>query len=452
MHHENCLAETSGRKPIVVIIGGGFGGLQAARSLRRATARVILVDRHNYHLFQPLLYQVATGGLSPANIASPLRYILRKQKNCEVFLGEVVDVDFKNQRIHLIDGQLEYDELIVAAGATHSYFGRDEWSRLAPGLKTISDAIEIRRRVFIAFEAAEREPNPDIRQAQLTFVIVGAGPTGVELAGTLSEIARHTLRSDFRHIQPEEARILLIENAGQVLSSFPPELQRKAEDSIRKLGIQILTNTKVTEITKDSVRLAAEGGETIIAARTVLWAAGVAGNSLGRIIAGHCNIETDRAGRVPVKSGLTLASYSNVYIIGDLALCLDDCGKPLPGLAPVAMQQGSYVAKALIEKWHGRSANVGFQYRSPGIMATIGRSAAVAQLGNRQFSGQVAWLLWLVAHLLQIVQFENRLLVFLQWAWNYFTLSRSSRIITGDDPVELVAPMDGTRLTDSNSH
>ncbi len=422
----------------VVIVGGGFGGLETARRLKSAKVRVILIDRHNYHLFQPLLYQVATGGLSPANIATPLRFILRRQANCEVLLGEVVDVDLQRQRVMLADGELTYDDLMVAAGATHSYFGHDDWAANAPGLKTVDDATHMRRRIFLAFEAAEREPDPQIRASLLTFVVVGGGPTGVELAGALSEIARHTLKHDFRHIDPEDARILIVEAAEHLLSHYPESLCRRAEERIRSLGIEVHTRTTVTEIEKDFVRLSTADGESMIATRTVLWAAGVKANGLGRIIASKCGIETDRAGRVPVSAQLTVGSYDNLYVIGDLANCSGAGGKPLPGLAPVAMQQGAYVARAIRARISGKALTEPFRYADRGTMATIGRAAAVAQVGKREFCGLFAWILWLLIHLMQIVQFQNRILILIQWSWNYLTFNRSSRIITGDQPVMLV--------------
>ena len=422
----------------VVIIGGGFGGLETAKRLRKVDVSVTLVDRHNYHLFQPLLYQVATGGLSPANIATPLRYILRHQANCEVLLAEVTDIDIANQRVVLADGELEYSDLVVAAGATHSYFGRDEWEPNAPGLKSIEEALDIRRRIFVAFEAAERETDLEARKALMTFVIIGGGPTGVELAGALSEIANHTLKHDFRHINPEDARILIVEAAEHVLAHFPEELCKRAADKIRSLGIEVHTHTKVIEVASDHVRLSSSDGESTLATRTVLWAAGVQANPLGRIIAKACGVEADRAGRIPVGPRLTVGAYDNVFVIGDLAACFDDSGKLLPGLAPVAIQQGQYVAKSITGRLSGQNLVESFKYTDRGTMATIGRAAAVGQIGKRQFCGFFAWILWLVIHLLQIVQFQNRVLILCQWFWNYVTFNRSSRIITGEEHVVIV--------------
>ncbi len=426
--------------PHVVIVGGGFGGLEAAKRLRKAAVRVTLVDRHNYHLFQPLLYQVATGGLSPANIATPLRAIVRKQMNCEVLLAEVTDIDVVNQRLMLADGVLDYDILVLAAGATHSYFGRDDWEPLAPGLKTITDATNIRRRIYLAFEAAERETDPDQRKALMTFVVVGGGPTGVELAGALSEIADHTLRHDFRHINPEDARIMIVEAAPHVLGHYPQQLCRRAEDKIRAMGIEVHTNTKLVEITSEHVRLATAEGETDVPARTVLWGAGVRANPLGKKLAAACGIDTDRAGRVSVNGSLNLAGHDNIYVVGDMATCLDTQGKPLPGLAAVAMQQGAYVAKSIAAGVVGRSTSQPFQYNDKGTMATIGRAAAVAEIGKHQFCGFFAWMLWLFVHLLLIVQFQNRVLILFQWAWNYVTFNRSARLITGEEQIVIVRP------------
>ena len=426
-------------RPHVVIVGGGFGGLETAKRLRKSAVRVTLVDRHNYHLFQPLLYQVATGGLSPANIATPLRSIVRKQANCEVIMAEVIDFDLANNRLILADGELDYDDLVVAAGATHSYFGHDDWEPLAPGLKTIADAANIRRRIYVAFEAAEREADTEQRNALLTFVVVGGGPTGVELAGALSEIAKHTLKRDFRHISPEDSRILIVEAAPHVLAHYPEELSRRAVAKIRDLGIEVLTDTKVTEITPDHVRLATIDGETIVPSKTVLWGAGVQANPLGRKLAAAAGIETDRAGRVPVTKQLNLAGHPNVFVIGDIALCLDADGKPLPGLAPVAIKQGAFVANLISTRISDRTTDKKidsvFKYRDRGTMATIGRAVAVAEIGERQFCGKFAWLLWLFIHLMMIVQFQNRLLILLQWAWSYLTFNRSNRIILGDQPL-----------------
>lgn len=424
----------------VVIVGGGFGGLEAAKRLRKVNVRVTVVDRHNYHLFQPLLYQVATGGLSPANIATPLRSILRKQRNCETAMAEVVDFELEQRRLILADDQMEYDILVVAAGSTHSYFGREEWAELAPGLKSIEDATRIRRAIYLAFEAAERETDPERRRQWMTFVVVGGGPTGVELAGAIAEIAVHTLRHDFRHIDPEDARILLVEAAPHVLANYPESLCMRAADEIRSLGIEVITHTKVTGISSDRVVLDTPDGEQIVFTKTVLWGAGVKANPLGSKLASRLGIETDRGGRVPVNEYLNVAGHENIYVIGDLAQSSGPDGKPLPGLAAVAMQQGAYVARAIAAQVRSNEQINPFRYQDKGSMATIGRAAAVAQIGERQFSGFFAWLLWLFVHLLLIVQFQNRLLILLQWAWNYLTFSRSARIITGVEDIRIVHP------------
>ncbi|NND99982.1 MAG: NAD(P)/FAD-dependent oxidoreductase [Pirellulaceae bacterium] len=423
----------------VVIVGGGFGGLETAQRLRKADVNVTLIDRHNYHLFQPLLYQVATGGLSPANIATPLRSILRRQKNCQVLMAEVTDFDIANNRLLLADGELEYDTLVVAAGATHSYFGHDEWESFAPGLKSIEDAANIRRKIYLAFEAAERETDAEQRKALMTFVIVGGGPTGVELAGALAEIADHTLRNDFRRIDPQEARILLVEAASHVLSHYPEDLCDFAAEKIRALGIELHTHTKVTAITADEVQLMSDEQSITVPTKTVLWGAGVQANSLGKKLTNACGIQTDRAGHVPVTDRLTVQGYDQIFAIGDIATCLSADGKPLPGLAPVAMQQGVYVAQSIIARLKGDSVDQPFVYRDRGTMATIGRAAAVAQVGKRHFCGLFAWLLWLFVHLMLIVQFQNRLLILMQWAWCYGTFNRSNRIILGEEHVALVS-------------
>jgi NADH dehydrogenase len=413
-------------RPRVVIVGGGFGGLWAARSLKREAVDVILIDRRNFHLFQPLLYQVATGGLSPGEIASPLRYVLNGQKNTRVLLGEVVDIDPGRREIILDDNtHVPYDTVIFATGSTHSYFDHPEWEALAPGLKTIEDATEIRARVLLAFERAERDMDPASRRAHLTFVIVGAGPTGVELAGAIAEISRDTLKKDFRSINPADAAIYLIEGAPRVLPPWPPKLSKAAENSLSKLGVHTFTDRQVTGIDESGVTL--NSGDKI-AAKTVLWAAGVAASPLGGILARHLGLTLDRAGRVPVQSDLSLAGHPEIFVIGDLAACLQD-GKQLPGVAPVAMQQGRYTAKLIGERLRNEKTRP-FHYFDKGSLATIGRNQAVAQIGPLQFSGILAWLAWLFIHLLYIVEFENRLLIVLQWAYDYFTYNRGARLIT----------------------
>lgn len=414
----------------VVIIGGGFGGLNAAQALRRAPVEATLIDRRNFHLFQPLLYQVATGGLSPANIAAPLRWVLRRQRNCRVLLGTARDIDVERREVLLEEGRVGYDTLIVAAGATHSYFGHEDWAALAPGLKTIEDATEIRARILTAFEAAERENDPVRRREWLNFVIVGAGPTGLELAGALAEIAAHSLKHDFRAIDPEEARILLVEAGPRVLAAYPPDLSSQAADALRKLGVEVRTGTLVTEVSPHGVTVRSGEHTEVIPARTVLWAAGVQGSPLAAALAKTTGCPLDRAGRIHVQPDFTLAGHPEIFVIGDLAHYQQEDGALLPGVAPAAIQAGRYVARVIVARLRGQTPPV-FRYRHHGNLATIGRSKAVADLGRFHFSGFVAWITWLLVHLMQLVSFRNRILVLLQWAWNYFTYDRSARLITG---------------------
>lgn len=419
----------------VLIVGGGFAGLNAARALRgaRARARVTLVDKRNFHLFQPLLYQVATGGLSPANIAAPLRTVLRGQKNAHVLMAEVTGFDVRERKLLLADGECSYDSLIVATGARNNYFGHEAWEPQAPGLKTLEDATEIRGRILGAFEAAERETDPSRIPSLLTFVVVGAGPTGVELAGTLGEVARYTLRKEFRAIDPAQARILLVEGHDRVLHTFAPKLSAAAERSLRRLGVEVLPEKQVTEIDEAGVQLTAQAGgeQQRIEARNVFWAAGVKASPLGAALAEATAAGLDRQGRVLVEPDLTLPGYPEIFVVGDLANLKDRKGEPLPSLAPVAIQQGRYAARTIRRRLAGRRALRAFRYRDYGTMATIGRRAAVADLGWIRLTGFVAWLAWLFIHLMQLVLFANRVLVFLQWAWNYFTFSRMARLITG---------------------
>src|SRR6266849_5524102 len=417
----------------VVIIGGGFGGLYAAKALRRAPVEVTLIDRRNFHLFQPLLYQVATGGLSPGELASPLRYVLRNSLNTEVLLGEVVDLDVAGRRVILRDGEVGYDTLIVATGSSHHYFGNDQWEPLAPWLKTIEDATEIRRRILLAFEKAEREPDEEARRVWLTFVVVGAGPTGVELAGALGEIANDTLRHDFRHINPADARILLVEGTDRVLPSYPPDLSADAEKALIKLGVRPMTGAIVTAIDEGGVTVRRASEAERIPTHTVLWAAGVQASPLGRMLAESTGAKLDRAGRVLVQPDLTIAGHSEILVIGDLANFSHQTGKPLPGVAPVAMQEGHYAAKQIRKRLAGETAPP-FHYWDKGSLATIGRAAAVADFGRIHIDGLIAWLTWLFVHLLYLVEFDNRLLVLMQWAYNYFTRNRGARLITGEKP------------------
>ena len=425
---------TDERAHRVVIVGGGFGGLSAAQTLADTDLQITLVDRRNFHLFQPLLYQVATGGLSPANIAAPLRRILSRHDNVEVVLGEVEGFDLTSRRVRLADRDLDFDTLVVAAGSRHGYFGNDHWEPLAPGLKTIEDATEIRRRLLIAFEAAEVSNDLDQRRAWMTFVVVGAGPTGVELAGALAELARYTLRHEFRHIDPAEANIVLVDAGNRILPSYTEGLSQKALRSLQRFGVEVLTRSPITDIQADLVTVAKSGGDESIPARTVLWAAGVQASPLAQGLARATGAKLDRAGRIEVNPGLTLPGHANIFVIGDMA-AVNNADGPLPGVAPVAQQQGRYVAKVLKARQRAEAGSsdsaAPFRYRNRGTMATIGRSAAVAMIGRWRVSGLFAWLMWLFIHLMQLVRFENRGLVAWQWAWNYITWNRSARLITG---------------------
>jgi len=416
---------TPGTRPHVVILGGGFGGLATARGLADTDARITLIDRRNHHLFQPLLYQVATAGLSAPSIAAPLRQILRKQANVTVLLDEALDIDVTHRHIKLANGTLDYDALIVATGATHAYFGHDDWARHAPGLKTLDDAFTIRRRVLLAFERAEREDDPAKRQAWLNFVVVGGGATGVELAGTLAEISRHTLPREFRRVDPSHANVLLVEAGPRLLPAFAPELSDKALRQLEKLGVQVRLGTAVTAIDSHGAML----GDTAYDAHTVLWAAGVAASPLGRCL----DAPLDRAGRVQVEPDLSLPGHPEVFVIGDLASVTQPDGKPVPGIAPAAKQMGRYVAATLKARWRGAPPPPPFRYRDDGTLATIGRMAAVAQFGRLKLSGLLAWWVWLVAHIAFLIGFRNRLVVMLDWAWAYWTYERHARIVTGND-------------------
>jgi NADH dehydrogenase len=415
----------------VLIVGGGFAGLAAARSLAGADVRVTLLDRHNYHLFQPLLYQVATASLSPADIASPIRWVLRHQANVQVLLAEARSVDVNRRGVVLADGTfLRYDFLILAAGSTHAYFGHPEWADRAPGLKTLDDALDIRRRVLLAFEAAERERDPDTQRRLLTFVIVGGGPTGVEMAGALAEIARRTLRHDFRYIQPETARIVLLEGASDVLGAFPDRLRRAAHRSLTRLGVEIRTNAIVTSVDADGVvwRAATEPAAQTerLPAQTVLWAAGVAASPL----AASLDVPLDRAGRVPVGPTLALPDHPEVFVTGDVCAFVQD-GRPLPGVAQVAKQQGAHAARNVLRAVRGEPLRP-FRYRDYGNMATIGRGSAVADIRGLRAAGVAAWFLWLFVHIFWLIGFRNRVAVLSEWAWAYVTSQRRVRLITGD--------------------
>jgi NADH dehydrogenase len=422
----------------VVIVGGGFGGLSAAKKLRHAPVQVTLIDRCNYHLFQPLLYQVATGALSPANIASPLRNVLKNQKNTRVLLAEATRIDAAGRRVILSDGEIPYDTLIVATGSSHQYFGHDEWEKFAPGLKTVEDATAMRRRILLAFEAAEREADPAKLNAWMTFVVVGAGPTGVELAGALGEIAHDTLQHDFRHIDPSEARIFLVEAAERVLPPYPPTLSEAARKMLARLGVTIRTGATVMNVEEHAVTIRENGRVEAIPTRTVLWAAGVLASPLGGTLAEGAGATVDRVGRVVVQPDLTLPGHPEIFVIGDLANFSHQTGKPLPGVAQPAIQAGRYAAETIVKRLRGEGEKAKpFHYLDKGSLATIGRAAAVADLGWLRLSGLPAWIIWLFVHLLYIVEFQNRLLVLFQWAWLYITYNRSARLITGKNTLPL---------------
>ena len=416
----------------VVIIGGGFGGLCAARALRAAPVDVTLVDRRNYHLFQPLLYQVATGSLSPGQIAAPIRAVLSRQKNTRVLLGEVVDVDPGTRRVVLADGAaLEYDSLIVAAGSETSYYGHDGWRQWAPGMKSVEEATNIRHKILYAFEVAERLTDPAERRAWLRFVIVGAGPTGVELAGAIGEIARQTLRNDFRSIHSEDAEIVLLDGAPRVLMTFPEDLARKATESLARLGVQVKTGVMVKDVDRDGLTVERNGTKDRIVSKTVIWAGGVTVPALGRMLARRTRAETDRGGRITVTPQLTIPGYPDISVVGDLALAAGRDGKPLPGVAQVAMQGGAYAAKAILRKVKGASPLPPFKYFDKGELAVIGRASAVANAFGLHLSGFPAWLIWAFVHLAYIVQFRSRITVFVEWAIEDLTFSRGARLITG---------------------
>jgi len=412
-------------RPQVLIVGGGFAGLWAARALAGAPVRITLLDRGNHHLFQPLLYQVATAGLSSPDIAAPLRHILRKQENVTVLMGEAIAVDSAQKIVRMADGDtLGYDFLMLASGATHAYFGHDDWAAHAPGLKTLDDALLIRRRILSAFERAEVSDDEAERKAQLTFAIVGGGPTGVELAGTLAEIARQTLKREFRRIDPRQARVLLLEAGPRVLSTFPESLSAKAQQQLERLGVEVRTGSAVTQIDADSVTL----GDERIATRTVLWAAGVAASPLARSL----GVPLDRAGRVPVEPDLSVPGQPQIFVAGDLATLQQENGKPVPGVAPAAKQMGNHVAAAIKARIAGRATKP-FRYQDWGNLATIGRRAAIVDLGKLRFSGFLAWSFWLVAHIFFLIGFRNRMVVLLDWAVAYWTHQRNARIIVGRD-------------------
>jgi NADH dehydrogenase len=414
----------------IVIIGGGFGGLRAAQSMKKLPVLIKLIDRRNFHLFQPLLYQVATGWLSPANIASTLRAVLRHQKNAQVLLAEVTDIDAQRRKVIFAGGELGYDTLIVATGSSHHYFGHDDWEKFAPGLKTIEDATEMRRRIFSAFESAERETDAAKIRAWLNFIIVGGGPTGVELAGALADIANKTLTHDFRSIDPADAQILLLEASDRILSTYPEDLSSKAQRFLNNLGVSVQTRTAVTEIRPGEVVVRRAETSVTIPCQTVLWAAGVRASHLGAALARCRGATLDRAGKVIVQDDFSIAGHPEIFVIGDLASYTPGGGKPLPGLAPVAQQAGRYVAKVIGARLTGKTPRQ-FTYRDRGSMAIVGRATAIADLAGWHLAGFTAWLAWLFVHLMQLVEFENRVLVLVQWGWFYFRRSRAARLITG---------------------
>jgi NADH dehydrogenase len=415
----------------VVILGGGFGGLHAAQGLGRAPVDLTLVDRRNFHLFQPLLYQVATGSLSPGEITAPIRAVLRNQKNTRVLLGDAVSIDAVARNLILADGEIPYDTLVVAAGAQNYYFGNHDWPKVAPGLKSIEDATAIRHKILYAFEAAERELDPARRRAWLTFVIVGGGPTGVELSGALAEIARDTLRHDFRSIRPEQSIILLLEGSPHVLPTYPEKLSIDAERSLIKLGVRPRTNIRVVAIDEGGVTLTT--GERI-ETRTVLWAAGVAPSDFGKALAEHAGAKLDKQGHVLVAPDLTIPGHPEIFVVGDLAY-FEQEGKAVPGVAPAAMQEGRYAAKTIIHRLRGRAITP-FHYHDKGSLAVIGRAAGVADLGRLELHGVIAWLAWLFIHLMYLVTFRNRVIVFIRWGFQYLSFDRGARLITGDSKLE----------------
>lgn len=405
----------------VVIVGAGFGGLTAAKALRHANAQVTVIDRQNHHLFQPLLYWVATAGLSPADISSPIRSILHRQKNTEVMMAEVTGVDLDQQRVLMGEQAVPYDYLVLATGAHDNYFGHPEWERYAPGLKSITDATSIRRKILLAFEAAEIESDPRKIRSLLTFVLVGAGPTGVEMSGAIAELAHKALASDFRHIDTKSARIILVEAAPRILSTFPASLARKTKRKLERMGVEVRENSPVTQVDEHGVTIDGE----YIEAHNIIWSAGVSASPAGRWL----GAETDRAGRVKVEGDLSLPGHPNVFVIGDTSTAMQD-GKPLPGVAPVAMQEGRYIASLITQRIAGKESHKPFRYFNKGNLATVGRSYALVDLGLVKMTGFFAWVTWLVVHIFYLIGFRNRVVALFQWAWTYLTYHRGARLIT----------------------
>ncbi len=434
----------------VLILGGGFGGLVAAQTLKHADAQITLIDKRNFHLFQPLLYQVATGSLSPGEIAAPLRSVLSRQKNTQVLLGEAVDIDPDTQKVTLLDGGVfPYDTLIIATGSQSSYYGKDVWREQAPSLKTVEEATAIRHKLLNAFERAERAETEAEARAWLTFVIVGAGATGLELAGALAEIAQETLRHDFRNIHPQESQIYLLDGGSRVLSAYPEDLSAKAEQLVARLGVKVIKGALVNEITSQGVEYQHENKEILLNAKTVLWAGGVTATAFGRRVAERTRAEADRSGKIKVLPDLTVPRYPNIFLVGDLALVLDERGKPLPGVAQPAIQEGHYAGKTIADRLTGKKEFKPFRYLNKGDMAVIGRAAAVANIFGLHVSGLIAWMIWLFIHLMYIVQFQSRIIVFIQWGFEYLTFSRGARLITGGEAVE--ASLESSAKTKSQS-
>lgn len=421
----------------VVIIGGGFGGLYAAKELGSADIKITLIDRRNFHLFQPLLYQLATGGLSPGDIASPLRSVLSKQKNTKVYKSEVIDIDAERKEVVLRYRRIPYDTLIVATGASHHYFGNDNWAQYAPGLKTLEDALEFRKRIFFAFECAEKVTSAYERNIWMTFVVIGGGPTGVELAGALGELANTTLPRDFRNIDTTKTKIILMEAADRILPPYPESLSADAKRSLEKLGVTVQTDSFVTNIDETGVTYKHKEQINKINAKTILWAAGVKASRMGRVLNKRADALLDKAGRVIVEDDLTVKGHTDIFVIGDLANFSDQHGSPLPGVAPVAMQQGRYTARCIMNRLESKTTNP-FHYTDKGSLAVIGRNSAVASVSKLKFKGFLAWLIWLFIHIRYLIEYDNKILVLIQWGWNYFTRKRGSRLITGTDHLEIL--------------
>ena len=415
----------------IVILGGGFGGLYAAKMLSQDKVKVTIIDKRNFHLFQPLLYQVAAGWLSPGDIASPLRVVLNDYKNTYVLKAEVTDIIPDEKKVIFNDGKITYDTLIVATGSHHHYFGHDNWAETAPGLKTVEDALEMRRKILLSFEEAEKETDPLKQQEWMTFLIIGAGPTGVELAGTIGELTRNTLKEDFRNINTEDSKIILVEGLNHVLPTYPPDLSEKAEKSLKKLGVNIRLNTMVTKIEDNRASISRNGDSEVIESRTILWTAGVKASSLGQALAKHSGSKLDKSGRVIVNPDLSVPGHPNIFVIGDLAHFSYKGEAPLPGVAPVAMQEGRYVAKLILDRIQGKEIKP-FEYKEKGNLAVIGTNSAVADFGSLKFSGFLAWLIWAIVHIRYLIEFDSKIVVLFRWAWSYFTRKRGIRLITGE--------------------